>query len=67
MNNRYLGRVALVFAGSLMVKLANGKRASVPAHELTASGLEFSPGDEISVGLFTRPDGSLVAIDPARC
>jgi hypothetical protein len=64
--NRYFGKVALAFQGALMVKLLDGRRCTVPAREVTESGLSWRPGERIEISLFTRADGTLHAFDPAR-
>jgi hypothetical protein len=64
--NRYYGVVKLAFAGILSAKLCDGRRVTVPRDEVRASGLEFSPGDKIEMGIQMRGDRSWLGIDIAR-
>jgi hypothetical protein len=61
--NRYFGRVILVFAGACMLRLADGRRASVSAKELAAADIELKPSDRIECSIYTSGEGALSAFD----
>ena len=58
---RHFATVILILNGMHYVRLADGRRAHIPAQEL--DGITFRPGERVALSVIQRGDHQLVAYD----